>query len=267
VNIGIGIGIPGGGVVPAFLPTDLPNCLVWLRADKGITLATADVATWANMGTGGSAYNLTQADTTKDPLFVAADANHNGHPSVEFDGVAEWLEGATASGWKFMHDGTGCTLFCRIYDGGAATTKFLLESNAGTKNQTGISWWIVGSAETGNVQCTRSVGGAGNETYTATSAGGNFDAGVHTVVSQYKESSSPEYDLRVDGVSRASGNSLNAPNTGNPFRAPTVGAWRNTSATPAGFFDGSIPEIILYNRVLTAAERTQVTNYLTDRYG
>jgi hypothetical protein len=35
----------------------------------------------------------------------------------------------------------------------------------------------------------------------------------------------------------------------------------------AAYYLGQVPEIILYNRALTAGERTQVNNYLVARYG
>lgn len=44
----------------AFVPTRLPGCALWLRADLGITLNGSTVSAWANQGTlGGSVSTAT----------------------------------------------------------------------------------------------------------------------------------------------------------------------------------------------------------------
>ncbi len=90
MTIGIGIGIPQTNI--PWTPFAVGNPIVMLDAAMGITLNGADVSNWADQsGNGNDASQGTAAD---QPLFNASDADFNNQPSVEGDGVSEFLDSA-----------------------------------------------------------------------------------------------------------------------------------------------------------------------------
>jgi hypothetical protein len=84
---GIGIG-PFGGRAP-FLPTDIDGCVLWLRADLGITEAGSGVSVWADQS--GNGNDFVQGTDSARPPYTASDPDFNGHPSLSFDGSADHL--------------------------------------------------------------------------------------------------------------------------------------------------------------------------------
>lgn len=82
--------IPAGG--PSFAPTDIANCTLWLRADRGLTKTTT-VSAWADQS--GHGNDFTQATGSKQPLYVASAIN--GRPGMTFDGVDDLLVGPAMS--------------------------------------------------------------------------------------------------------------------------------------------------------------------------
>lgn len=70
-----------------FLPTDVPGCVFWVRADLGVTKDGSNlVSSWANQS-GASGRDATEA--TNKPLWV--DALVNGRPAIRFDGSNDKL--------------------------------------------------------------------------------------------------------------------------------------------------------------------------------
>ena len=72
-----------------FLPTQLQNCLVWLRADLGITINSlnGNVSGWSDLsGNGNNASQSTAA--AQPPLNLAA---VNGLPAIQGDGVHYYM--------------------------------------------------------------------------------------------------------------------------------------------------------------------------------
>ncbi len=91
---------------------------LWARADLGITIATG-ASVWADQS--GKGRDLIQGTAARQPGFNATDANFNGHPSLTFDDVDDFmLSDDAASTWDFMSDGSGCTIMVvhRVGGGG-----------------------------------------------------------------------------------------------------------------------------------------------------
>jgi hypothetical protein len=70
---------------PAFVPTQFPGCVLWLRADKGITIGTG-VSAWADQS--GAGLVAAQATGSQQPTYNASDAGYNGAPTLSFDSLA-----------------------------------------------------------------------------------------------------------------------------------------------------------------------------------
>lgn len=65
------------------MPSDLPGCVLWLRADIGITLSSGNVAAWSDQSPNGN--NFTAAGAAQ-PTYNAAPIN--GRPTVRFNGTS-----------------------------------------------------------------------------------------------------------------------------------------------------------------------------------
>lgn len=74
-------------------PLTIAGLTIWLRADA-VTLGTgSEVAQMNDLS--GFGRHFTQATTTKRPLLIASDARFNGQPTVDFDGVDDYMSGST----------------------------------------------------------------------------------------------------------------------------------------------------------------------------
>jgi len=78
---------------PPFLPTRLPGLVLWLRADLGITLNGGNVSAWADQS--GNGNHATQGTAANQPLYVSSGIN--GRPTVRFDGVNDVLSTTTGA--------------------------------------------------------------------------------------------------------------------------------------------------------------------------
>jgi hypothetical protein len=69
-----------------FLPNTVGTNRLWYRSDLGLTMAGADVTTWADQG--GAARDLLTVDALRRPTVAASVLVIDGQPTVVFDGVA-----------------------------------------------------------------------------------------------------------------------------------------------------------------------------------
>ncbi len=84
-----------GAAAAGFNPTAVAGCLLWLRADRGVTLNVAEVSSWADQsGAGDATRDAVQATGALQPHFTASTAAYNGEPTVDFAG-AELLRTGT----------------------------------------------------------------------------------------------------------------------------------------------------------------------------
>ncbi len=101
------------GMVPIW--SQIAGHAAAFRSDMGVTLNGATVSDWASQGGTLGANSLAQGTADNQPTFSAADANFNGCPSLTFDTNDVLTSGLAASAWRFLHNGTGCTVLivCR----------------------------------------------------------------------------------------------------------------------------------------------------------
>lgn len=212
---------------------------LWLRADLGITLATG-VSTWADQS--GIGNNFSQADTTKQPVIVNNEVYNK--PGIFFDGSNDFM----------------------------SMTKVSYAPNAGTNSK----FFVFKSATI--VPAYRSVfddhATSGNILYcprsTDTRALLRCDGGVN--VSVPGPGTSPAL-AKVIQNGTGSGQVSFAVNTssttttqafGTNHATPIIGASIAGSTEP---FSGSIAEIVVVSRILSALEYTTLINYFNMRYG
>ena len=108
--MGLDMRSPGKALAGAAAPTlpEIANLEYHLDAALGITLVGDDVDVWADQS--GNGHDATDA-TSKRPLYIAADANLNNKPSVQFDrSNSELLRIASTAGFN-----SALTIFLVVY--------------------------------------------------------------------------------------------------------------------------------------------------------
>lgn len=89
--IGINLNSTSGPAYGGFIPTHLPGCVLWLRADLGITKDGSDrVSAWADQS--GLGHDVTQGVGSEQPLWEAT--AFNGYPCVTANGLDEHMQSA-----------------------------------------------------------------------------------------------------------------------------------------------------------------------------
>jgi hypothetical protein len=230
---------------------------LWLKADAGVTTSGGSVTAWQDQ-TGGTVYNLTQATATKRPSLVSSWGYKN-MPALSFDGVDDYVIDTANS----LDLTAGLTIFIvaqndvrKNYNG-----LFKLAQPATPENATSDLeiYWQAGSTDAGS----------GNAVYAVNRSTGTGAFGALQGANNPPPVGQPYiYDVFAGG-------SLSQERTNNVLAASSASAVlpgdaTNRPAVGLGFnnftIDGYIAEVLVYNRVLTSGERTEVYNYLSDRY-
>lgn len=214
-----------------FSPLDISGLVGWWRADLGITIATG-VSAWTDQS--GTGNHLAQGAPANQPLFSASVAALGGRPALTYDGTAKWifrdpLVGVIAQPYTIASAWslTDNTLTRRLYDG-----------NAGNREQcfTGVNNYVIGAGSNISATVTPNTGG-------------------HASIGVYNGASGT---VAVDTTNTGAG-AVGAASAG----AMYVGA----DFTGGANWFGSIAEVLLYNKALSAAEQGRLQGYLKGRYG
>jgi hypothetical protein len=151
--------------------------------------------------------------------------------SARLDGVDDYYVSSDTNYWKFMHDGTGCTVLMQfsMTDNNPTSIQSLLDNMADGSANIGVGLLYRGDAailNSAEFQWSRGVGGAPAVTFTRTAANtipSNGTSNILDVV--YRRTSGTNYiDAAVGGSSVLSITGTNAPSTSNPSFALQVGA-------------------------------------------
>lgn len=226
------------GKTVAFLPTDIANIAVWLRADKGITTSGGAVSQWDfENGTFRGVDKVSQGTGANQPTHIVSDAAYNNRSVISFDGT-DWLDTIAFSS-PIAQPNTIFIVGDASAIGGAERNFFLQTPNLDASGD-------VNSFE--NVSSGWRISAGVNLT------GGTEDTNVNLFEAIYNGVSS---SLDINGSNVLSGN------TGaDPMKDMRVG---NHSNGVIGL-TGKIAEIIVYNALLSAGDRTLVRSYLNMRY-
>jgi hypothetical protein len=213
---------------PAFLPTLVSGCKLWLAADLGVTKDISDfVDAWADQS--GNSRNFTQTGSNR-PQWI--DNVLNGKPVLRFDGVNDRM--LNTSTYNIQE------IFIILNNTGGATFAHL---------QTPLTKQSIATADD------RAFGTCTNGTT----------------------------DLSEDGMAGATGTYVNGIQTEdfaplssfkilNGRRAAGSVSWDSSSIGSDGTNNsrcwvGDYAEIIVYDNILSASDRTLITNYINSKYG
>lgn len=230
------------------VPSDLSGLRLWVKADGITGLSDGDpVATWPDSS--GNGFNATQATSSKRPLYKTNIAP-TGLPVVRFDNVDDCLDGTTFS--NLMNATYGVyTIMAAVYvtaSGTGAnswTTPAILADQAGfvgmhVKDVSGALWF-------------RTYNWDGNE---------DFSEYVETY-STWLRLCQTHDNTNLAGYDGSMATALGSMTSG----ATSAGATGYRIGQGSGsFIGGDVGEICVWNRVLTATERQDMAQYLSDRW-
>jgi hypothetical protein len=246
----------GAGGAQPFTPGALAP-FAWVRGDLGVTLNGSNISAWADQGA-APAQDLTEATAANQAPYVASDAAFGGRPIMSTGANTKGVQASTAADWNFCHNGTGMTLFMVARSRGPAGNFMLgTQSSAGVVGL-GFSciFWT-----TNNLRFVVGAGAAG--VIDVATTGNTFPAAAaHVVVITYRTGSDPDCVIRIDRAQVGTGSEAVAPSASNAMGPLSLGYPINK----AGGCDSDFADFALFNRVLSAAEITQLETYAA-RYG
>lgn len=235
-----------GGVVLPWTPAAFgANLKVWVRGDDaGRSLNTGtnpyQIASYPDRGSVGGV--MQQATAADQPLLSTV----GGRTASYADDACVLQSDQAATNFKFLHDGTGCTIMALVEVTGVIGTAIATCTSAGT----GIYAQSTASTVTVDVR---------NAGASAVAASASASLGLHVVTFTM---SSGSYSLQVDD---------GTPSTGTPGTLssadPTTALLQYAQTAAKGSpFTGALPEFFAVNRVLTAPEIAQAKAYLTKQW-
>lgn len=234
----IGGGFTAGPDGPAFVPTQLPGCVLWLRADLGITQATG-VSIWADQSPNGN--NFTQSTGANQPGYNTTGNARGTGPALTFNGTSQFLGAAAA-----ILGNTNFSLFVVMKDTSPASS--LLAASFGSTNAGG-GWGI------GPEASVRAAWAFTVAFVTGAASTSNWEE--WTV-----ERDSTTWTMSVNGASQSLANATTSP------AAQQAGAAIGASGSTGGnLFAGSIDEVAAFSPKLSGANSAQMTSYLRARTG
>lgn len=231
---------------------------LWLDADHAASFTFSSgtsVSQWTDRS--GNAYAFTQATGTLQPT---RNGTQNGKSTVYFDNGDRLVGTSAASVWKYLHDGSGATIFMALQStnsAGSLSTAISTQNNSTAEVGTNFYIYDRTSAElfTG-----RGVGGtAFNAVATITADSWNVYSGK---LDQSNATVANKQILYV-GDGAANTNSGNySPSTANPLHTLIIGGVDGASYA----YKGYIAEIIGYTSVLSETDRQANVDYLQAKW-
>lgn len=244
-------------------PHDFDSLSYWFAADIGVLdsvgspIANDDgVGTWPDLS--GNGHHVTQGTTANRPTWKL-NGGPNNRPSVSFDGTNDVL--VSAAHWWGSDD---LTVFVVMKFGNA--TRNVVETYATRNNEddTKFQWAAQGRNTTNAYELRLIKSRDGGLTNRVDYRDGAKEATYRLLT---WAGSGTSVTLHKDGASQAITRA--ASGTGNDTIFDTadsrfiIGANR---PTPTAALSGSISEIIVYSRNLTAGERESIEAYLNQKY-
>ncbi|HVM86953.1 MAG TPA: hypothetical protein VMT76_02115, partial [Puia sp.] len=256
-----GVQIPNGNyfTFAGYLksPGGVTGVQLWLEANNFGT-STADntaITTWSDISGNGN-----DATGYNSPAFRAGSNSSyalNFNPTVTFNGSNQYFQApngfadfTAGLGLFSVHNFTSTGSWARIIDFGTgqAADNILFARNGTNTYYSGQTW----NGGTGSGYVSTSAGSVFSNTYGVGSW--NIPAGsVGATVSS---------TITLKGTTSATANIIIPSNTNRTLNYIARSNW-----SVDAYFKGYMPELILYKRLLSAAEQLQVNSYLALKYG
>jgi hypothetical protein len=235
-----------------FAPTQLANCVLWLRSDLGITLNSGNVSAWADQTSNHN--DVTQGSAAAQPAYQAT-GGPNSLPSILFNPAnSQCLTNFSVN----------------PLSGGTLMTLYIVLQSAVTTTAAPIVAIIVGGPSAGaHAGFGTSIGSSATTHRDFVLEGVGTDGDGNCTLSwefwTQENASGPLQTMRVNGVGQTL--SVNNRVATAPVAGLAVGAQIDTGPVVSHFWNGSVAEVILYSSAQSASDVTTVENYLHARYG
>jgi len=228
-----------GGSAPAFVPTDISGCVLWLQSNLGVTHTTT-VSAWADQSSAGNNY----AAGVAQPNYSATGWNGT-KPDITYTG-AEILDGSTS-----LLSASALTiaiLFKTTQAPGGDVTLFGMRYNAFHYS------FDLTSAK--KLRCY--LNGAISESNAVLN-----DGAAHVAIATWdKTLTSGSVDFYIDGTLQTTiGTDVSDIVANNDKNA--IGGEARQGSADAPQFAGSLPLVIAYSKKLSAGERSNVNSYMS----
>jgi hypothetical protein len=239
----VALGLLGLGLSPAAQAQTLPvtsGLRLHLAADQGISSNGGSVSAWADLS--GNGFDVAQAAAGQQPTLTSNAVNSK--PALSLDGNDDWLQSVASV--DLLAGQTSYTFFAVARPG---TTQKQYADIFDYSHSGGVRFVIQQDGSNTNAFYNNGVTAASQTLPTAgfsILAGSFVNGGTGTT--------------RLNG-----GNALAGPASTNSWAAPAslrVGNWSSAGRE----FNGQIAELLVFNRMLTAAEVGQVESYLGTKY-
>lgn len=241
-------GVQGATEAPALIP----GLKCWFDGrDAVLTTSSGITSVVGSMGT----ISLGQVTPAQRPLYVTSVPQFGGRAALQFDGVDDNLVGTVPADWTFLHNGSGASVFWLEWiDSTGPSTQVVFST---TPSVDPLQSGVYSSSRTSNLITRLSNGTA------AFFNNWTFSNAAHWTrdVARWRGWS---YDGDAMG-SHVAGSSVTNPDTaGVPSAAAPQSALRlgNTSNGLKGF----MPQLIIYDRVLTPAEWASLGAWAASQY-
>ena len=233
---------------------------LWLRADRGVTLASGKVMSWKSQAP-DTVYEAVENVVARMPSFTASSSH--GRSAILFpDAANTCLKIAAAGSPPHLNS---YTLFVagRQSAGAAMGMGRVISRTSGDSNgyYFGVQKSSSGSALVAWQSRMAMAGGIGMGQSSTTSPTRYLSASPAWNLLSARGSTTDRW-LRINGFELQSAHSPGAPLSADS----TADLWLGSHAGTSEFFRGEIAEILLYGRTLTAGEVREVEAYLAGRY-
>lgn len=237
------------------IPGGVPGNTLWLRADYGTssTVEGTPISDWNDFG--ADINNAVQPTAANRPVFSDnISTNINFNPVVKFNGTSQ----------RMIMDGAKLPL------GTIGRTVFATTANASIASRGLISWGDV--AATGNgTRYTMEMGGNQRSLEISNSRYGNVATntllpGITTFINA-ANSTNAATQMKVNGAGITNSFLTVGNNTLNTISQPTAFLGDNLVGGGGFYYSGSLGDIVVYDRALTATEQQRVETYMSLKYG
>lgn len=242
------IGSSGGPSPPPFVPSDIPGLRLWLRSDMGLTQATDLATAWADQSGNGNDF------ASNDPSvggvqFTASDPDFNGFPSLGGTLNAQYFQGPAPA--DILGAAAEAEGFMVMVPNFAA-----VPYSEGWGNQVGEYITFTDGDIYDDFYGTAGAGSAGRYRWSP-----NGTPIVEAVIYNPRSSNS-EWKATVTGFSGTDYAGFSTSGTTfTPGSNPLTLVGSGNGAWP-----GKFAEVIVYDSVLSDADRARVDGYLNERY-
>lgn len=237
------IGMNGGSSIGGiFSPTKLSNLTLWLRADLGITLNGSNVSQWDDQSPNN--IHFTQGTAINQPAYYAT-GGKNSTATLRFNGLSAQKLVASSSVLSGL---TAYTMF--------VSAKHTADGFSVSSTNDGIGDQAYSSGRYGRFYSS----GYG---YAYFAQGLSAEKYMRTIYDGSLVGNTERFKVYENGVQKT----LTIPGFTVPASLPASTNIYIGDLYAGGYYMyGDVQEVIVYSRVLTADEITQVENYLIQRY-